>query len=66
MAPEVVIQTSDQIHLWRTLREISGVANPHVESSTAALRSELDAQQRALLEDLQQEMEQNLAHRERD
>ena len=60
----VVTQTSDQLHLWRTLQEITGEDNPFVKSTAATLREEHGAQQKALLENMQKDMEETTAHLE--
>ncbi len=60
----VVTQTSDQMHLWKTLQEIAGVDNPFVISTAATLREEHGAQQKALLENIQKDMEEMQQHRE--
>lgn len=60
----VVTQTSDQIHLWKTLQELAGLDNPFVKSTAATLREEHGAQQKALLENMQKDMKTAQAHRE--
>lgn len=60
----IALQCSERLHLWRTLQEISGIDNPHVHTSRAALEKELGVQQQAELENLRQEMEQSAATRE--
>ncbi len=61
----VVTQASDLIHLWKTLQEISGRDNPYVKSTADTLRQEHGAQQKALLESMQKDMEQSQEHREK-
>lgn len=61
----VVTQTSDLIHLWRTLQEIGGLDNPYVKSTAATLREEHGAQQKALLESMQKDLQQSQQHREK-
>ena len=61
VSPLVVLQSSDRLHLWRTLQEISGIDNPHVNATRTTLRNE----QQTYLEELQHEMEQTASHRER-
>lgn len=68
----VALQCAERLHLWRTLRELSGVDNPHAEAARAALARELDEQQqaaaehlRAETERLRAEMEATMAERER-
>jgi hypothetical protein len=60
----LVTQTSDLIHLWKTLLEISGVDNPYVKHTQAHLQQEYGAQQKALIADMQEEMDKQQAHRE--
>jgi len=60
----LALQCSERLHLWRTLREISGIDNPHVDTTRTALEKDLGAQQEAQLETLRQEMEQSAARRE--
>lgn len=60
----VVTQTSDQVHLWKTLQEIAGVDNPYVKNTEVTLQAEFGVRQKALLESLQQDMERNQTHRE--
>jgi len=64
VSPAIALQCSDRLHLWRTLQEISGVDNPHVNSARTTLESEFDAQQEALRESLEEQMEQEAARRE--
>ncbi len=52
----VVTQTSDQIHLWKTLQEIAGVDNPYVNSAKATLKAEFGVEQKAIVERLQKDM----------
>ena len=63
-SPVIVLQCSDRLHLWLTLQEISGMDNPHVNTTRAALQKECAAQQQALKKSLQQEMEKDAARRE--
>jgi hypothetical protein len=65
VSPKMALQCSERLHLWRTLQEIAGVDNPHVNTTRAVLEKEFGAQQRAQLESLQQEMEKDAAHREK-
>lgn len=65
VAPAVVTQTADRLHLWRTLQEISGVDNPYVNTTRTALNQEFEVQQKALLESLQRDMETAATRRER-
>jgi hypothetical protein len=60
----VVTQASDVIHLWRTLLEIAGVDNPHVKHTREYLQQEFGAQQKALIADMQEELEKQQTHRE--
>ena len=55
-SPAVVTQTSDQLHLWKTLQEIAGEDNPHVKSTADTLRAEHGAQQKLLLDNMQRDM----------
>lgn len=63
-SPAVVTQTSDQLHLWKTLQEIAGEDNPHVKSTADTLRAEHGAQQKLLLDNMQRDMEESQTHRE--
>lgn len=60
----IALQCADRLHLWRTLQELSGVDNPHVNATRTALENELGAQHRAALKNLKRETEQNVAGRE--
>ena len=64
VSPAIALQCSDRIHLWRTLQEISGIDNPHVNSTRKTLQQEFSAQQQALLTSQQEEMEKDAARRE--
>lgn len=64
VSPAIVTQTSDVMHLWRSLQEIAGEDNPFVHSTAATLREEHGAQQKALLENLQKDIEETQQHRE--
>ncbi|MBT8452171.1 MAG: hypothetical protein KJO40_09425 [Deltaproteobacteria bacterium] len=57
-------QCLERLHLWRTLQEISGIDNPHVSISAKTLQKELGAQQRAELDALRRQMEDDAARRE--
>jgi hypothetical protein len=63
-SPAIVTQTSDLMHLWKTLQEIAGEDNPHVKSTAETLRAEHGAQQKLLLENMQKDMEESQTHRE--
>jgi hypothetical protein len=65
VSTELTGQCAERLHLWRTLQEISGVDNPHVKRTRAALQKELGSQQEAQLQSLRKDMEQDAAHRER-
>jgi hypothetical protein len=65
VSTELTRQCAERLHLWRTLQEISGVDNPHVNRPRAALQKELSSQREAQLESLRKDMEQDAAHRER-
>jgi hypothetical protein len=65
VSTELTRQCAERLHLWRTLQEISGVDNPHVNRTRAALQKELSSQREAQLESLRKDMEQDAAHRER-
>jgi len=60
------LQCSDRLHLWRTLQEISGLDNPHVNTTRTTLQNEFAAQQQALIKNQRQEMEKEAARREQD
>jgi hypothetical protein len=60
----IASQCAERLHLWRTLQEISGIDNPHVNTTRSKLEKELGAQQEARLQTLQQEMEKDAVHRE--
>ncbi len=61
----VALQCAERRHLWRTLREIAGVDNPHVEAARAALQRDLTAQQEKSVQRLRTEMELKIAQREK-
>ena len=61
----VALQCAQRRHLWRTLREIAGVDNPHVKAARAALEQELTARQRESVEKLRAEMAEQIAQREK-
>ena len=64
VSPMIASQCAERLHLWRTLQEISGIDNPHVNTTRSKLEKELGAQQEARLQTLQQEMEKDAVHRE--
>jgi len=64
-SPMMALQCSDRLHLWRTLQEISGIDNPHVNATRTTLRSEFAAEQEAQLKSQQLELEKDAARRER-
>jgi hypothetical protein len=64
VSPKVVTQASDQIHIWKTLEEIAGVDNPHVNITKASLEAAFDAEQKALMENLQHDMEKKQVQNE--
>jgi hypothetical protein len=64
VSPAIALQCSDRLHLWRTLQEISGTDNPHVNTTRTTLQNEFGAQQEALKKSLQEEMEKDAARRE--
>jgi len=61
----VVTQTSDQIHLWKTLLEIAGVDNPHVNTTRDSLQAAFGAEQETIKKNLQQDMEKDRSEREK-
>jgi hypothetical protein len=61
----VVTQTADQIHLWKTLEEIAGTDNPYVKSTKADLQAAYGAEQKAIIDKLQHDMEQKQEAREK-
>jgi len=64
VSPAIALQCSERLHLWRTLREISGIDNPYVNTTRATLQNEFAAEQQALLESKEKEMEKDAARRE--
>jgi hypothetical protein len=64
VSPAIALQCSERLHLWRTLQEISGIDNPHVTTTRATLQNEFAAEQEALLDSKQLEMEKDAARRE--
>jgi pyruvate-ferredoxin/flavodoxin oxidoreductase len=60
----VALQCAERLHLWRTLRELSGLNNPHAEAARAALERELNEQQQAAAEQLRAETERLRAEME--
>jgi hypothetical protein len=65
VSPAVVTQTSDQVHLWKTLQEIAGTDNPHVKSTKDDLQAAFGAEQKALEEKMRNDLERKLADREK-
>ncbi len=65
LSATLVARIADQGHLWRTLRELAGIDNPHVHATRAAVRVEMDARQKTVLEDLREEHASARAHQER-
>ncbi len=61
----IVTQASDQQHLWKTLMEIAGVDNPHVKSTKANLQAAFGAEQKAMKESLQQNLEKDRSTHEK-
>lgn len=61
----VVTQMSDQIHLWKTLKELAGVDNPFVKDTRAHLQAEFTAKEKALREDQEAALKQDRSDRER-
>jgi hypothetical protein len=61
----ILTQTVDQIHLWKTLQEISGIENPYINTTRTALQKEFGTQQKILLESLQRDLEVTASHREK-
>ena len=53
----LVTQSSDQLHLWKTLQEIAGVDNPHVKDTRESLEAAFGAQQKELIDTMQHDME---------
>jgi hypothetical protein len=64
VSPAIALQCSERLHLWRTLQEISGIDNPHVNTTRTALQNEFAAQREAQKKSQQQEMEKEAARRE--
>ena len=60
----VITQTSDQVHIWRTLQEIAGVDNPHVNITKASLEAAFGAEQKAIIDNMQHDMEKQQSERE--
>jgi hypothetical protein len=65
VSPALVRQSSERIQLWRVLREISGVDNPHVKRGQTTVQDELRAQHEAELESLRRELENDVSRREK-
>jgi hypothetical protein len=61
----VVTQTSDQMHLWKTLQEIAGEDNPYVNTTKATMQAEFGVQQKALFDSLQQDKAEAKTHSEK-
>ncbi|MGB5546080.1 MAG: hypothetical protein WBM74_05870, partial [Polyangiales bacterium] len=64
VSPALALQCSDRLHLWRTLQEITGIDNPHVNTTRTTLKNEFAAEQQAQLKRQRQEMEKEAARRE--
>ena len=64
VSPLVALQCTDRLHLWRTLQEITGLDNPHVQTTRIALKHEFGVQQQALLESVRRDLEKAATRRE--
>jgi hypothetical protein len=65
VSEDLVRRCSERLHVWRTLQEISGTDNPHVNRTRDALERKLGGQQAERLEHLRGELEKEAANRER-
>ncbi len=65
VSPAIVTQTSDYLHLWKTLREIAGEDNPYVKYTQATMAAEFIEQQKVVEENLHKELERQLTQREK-
>jgi hypothetical protein len=57
-------QAADQSHLWRTLQELAGIANPHVSASVEALEADMQARHKRELDALREQLEKDFSGRE--
>lgn len=62
---EIITQTSDRLHLWRTLKEFAGIDNPHVHAARTELHTQLGGECKVSLERLREQMETEARLRER-
>lgn len=65
VSPTLTLQCAERLHLWRTLQELSGADNPHVNAARAQIENELHQKQETELQSLRQEMTNAAAERER-
>lgn len=65
VSAEVALQCGDMAHLWRTLQEISGVQNPHINSTRFELNQSFGVKQEASLQQLRDELEEDARRREK-
>ena len=61
---DVITQTFDRLHLWRTLQEFSGINNPFVKTAMSTVREKVDAERQLALDHLRMEMEAQAQARE--
>ena len=62
----VALQAAERRHLWRTLQDLAGLDDPHLEEARAALTREMNARQQASVQQLRTEMEAKMAEREKE
>ncbi|TWT79460.1 hypothetical protein CA13_08610 [Planctomycetes bacterium CA13] len=51
----VVVQTADRMHLWRTLQQIAGIDNPHIQQAHTKLHAEFGVHVDSLKEQMEAE-----------
>jgi len=57
----MVAQTADRMHLWRTLQELEGIRNPHVEAAERRVSERLSVEKEQALKKQREELEARVA-----
>ena len=63
-SPSIIAQTADRMHLWRTLQELAGIKNPHVEAAEQRAIERLTLEKEQSLGELKAQLEGQAAQRE--
>ncbi|MDH4247533.1 MAG: ferredoxin, partial [Deltaproteobacteria bacterium] len=56
-SPAMIAQTVDRMHLWRTLQELEGIRNPHVEAAERRVSERLSEEKTQALTRQREELE---------